>query len=218
MATAPEAVLFDLDGTLIDTEPLCEAVVREVCAEIDIEISDAWYDTLVGTGWHLMFDELARGRDQATRDWIGQQVIERYDRALAAGAYQVPGGAAFIEHLQRHTRLAIVTGSTRRQLEQIVAQLGVAHVFEFFIVEDDLTRSKPDPQCYQMALARLGVPPERTLVFEDSYVGITAAKAAGCRVVAVTGVNHRQQNQRAADHHVVDHRGLDIAWCRSLFT
>ncbi|MBT3220436.1 MAG: HAD family phosphatase, partial [Proteobacteria bacterium] len=126
MSTAPDAVLFDLDGTLIDTEPLCEVVVREVCGEIGIEISAAWYETLVGTGWELMFDELARGRDRATRDWIGQQVTKRYDIALAADSYQVPGGAAFLEHLHRHVPVAIVTGSTRRQLGQLVRQLGVA--------------------------------------------------------------------------------------------
>jgi beta-phosphoglucomutase-like phosphatase (HAD superfamily) len=82
--------------------------------------------------------------------------------------------------------VAIVSASTRREIEPVVAAAGIGDALTVVICGDDVARGKPDPECYLTAARLLGVEPARLLVFEDTDVGVTAAKAAGARVVGLT--------------------------------
>jgi len=212
----PDAVLFDLDGTLINTEPLCQRVLAGVCADLGTVLTEERYAEMVGRSWEAVIAALSPGADAAERARITTEAFALYDAEMALGVAEVPGGRELIHALHGHTRLGIVTGSTGRQLQIAIAQLGVADVLQTAISEDDITKSKPDPQGYLMAIERLGARPERTIIFEDSEAGIAAGKAAGCTVVAVGCTNHFQQDQSAADAHVHDLREVDPAWCAAL--
>lgn len=212
----PDAVLFDLDGTLINTEPLCQRVLAGMCAGLGTELTEEGYQRMVGKSWEAVIAAVSPGADAATRARITQETFALYDAEMENGVVEVPGGRALIRALHAHTRLGIVTGSTRRQLQIAVAQLGVGDVLQTTISEDDITRSKPDPQGYLLAMSRLGARAERTIIFEDSEAGIAAGKAAGCVVVAVGCTNHFHQDQSAADVHIQDLSDVDAAWCAAL--
>lgn len=218
MTPAPDAVLFDLDGTLIHTEPLCEAVLRDVCAELGLDLTPERYGTVVGRAWGSVFDELAQGQPPEARAWMQRETFARYQALVEAGTPTIPGGAEFIRSLAGHLHVAIVTGSSRAQLDLAIRQLGVGDVLGLSISEDDVTIGKPHPEGYLKAISAFGVSPARTVVFEDSTAGIAAGRAAGCRVVAVTSTNTYGNDQSGAHAFIPDHTGLDLAWLRGLFS
>jgi beta-phosphoglucomutase-like phosphatase (HAD superfamily) len=96
-----------------------------------------------------------------------------------------------------------VTGSSRREAQQMLALLGLADAFSVVVAAEDVPRSKPHPDGYLQAARALGVEPARCLVIEDSAAGIAAGRAAGCTVVGVRAGNFHGQDQSAA-HLVID--------------
>ncbi len=181
-----EALLFDNDGVLVDTEGLYYRANREVLAGVGVALDEATYVELFlreGTGaWHLAE---ARGLSadavadlRATRD-------RRYAELLDEVPIAIPGVADLLPALAARDRLAIVTSSEPGPFARTHARTGLLPHFELVLTRVDTQRSKPDPEPYLCAVARLGLPPERCLVIEDSERGLRAAKAAGltCWVV-----------------------------------
>jgi HAD superfamily hydrolase (TIGR01509 family) len=188
-----------------------------VYAELGFALTHERYAKSVGTSWEAVFDSLAGHLGPDTRAWFAREVHHRYNQAILQGVPVVPGGADLLRTLGPHTRLGIVTGSSRVQLEAAIAQLGIGGLLDVTVSDDDITRSKPDPEGYEQALEALGVDPRRTIIFEDSTAGIGAGLAAGCKVVAVTCTNHFEQDQTGAHAHVSDLTDVGVDFCRGLF-
>jgi HAD superfamily hydrolase (TIGR01509 family) len=181
-----DALLFDNDGVLVDTEALYYRANREVLAGVGVALDEASYVELFlreGIGaWHLAE---ARGLSadaitdlRATRD-------RRYAELLDEVPIAIPGVADLLPALAARYRLAIVTSSEPGPFARTHARTGLLSHFELVLTRVDTQRSKPDPEPYLCAVARLGLSPERCLVIEDSERGLRAAKAAGltCWVV-----------------------------------
>ncbi len=184
----PLAVVFDMDGTLVDRETLVNRATEMVLSEHGVAITTeqeiavlgrAWQDTYEifdvadKTGWDL--DEFCR------------RALERHDELVASGEKMtvLTGGPALIKTLhQRGIRVVIVSGSTRAEVDAVVAGLELEEYLEFWMGSEDYTRGKPDPEPYLIAAERLGIHPSQICVFEDSEAGIRSANAAGMRVVA----------------------------------
>lgn len=174
-----QAILFDNDGVLVDTERLYLQATREVLAGAGVTLSDADYVELflrTGRGaWHLIegaVDEAALAAFRAARD-------RRYQELIAAGDVLIAGASACVARLARLYRLAIVTSSDPAPFALAHARTELLRHFELVLTRDHYHHSKPDPEPYLTAVQRLGVSPERCLVIEDSERGLRAAKAAG---------------------------------------
>jgi len=174
-----QAILFDNDGVLVDTERLYYQANREILGRAGVTLTDALYVELflrtARGAWHLLggaLDDGALAALRAERD-------RRYEELIAAGDVVVAGATACVASLARRYRLAIVTSSDPAPFALAHARSELLPHFELVLTREHYRNSKPDPEPYLTAVERLGVAPERCLVIEDSERGLRAAKAAG---------------------------------------
>jgi HAD superfamily hydrolase (TIGR01509 family) len=200
------AILFDLDGTLVESErESAEAMVRALAGH-GVLCEQADRDYIIGRSWVDIYRNLC-SRYQAITwtldELIERTAIEREQIFAHSGVPLLPGARVAIERLAVRWPLAIVTGSSRREARQALLSLGRSDVFRCVIAAEDIQTSKPDPGGYLEAARRVGADISRCLVVEDSRAGIMAGLAAGARVVAVKAGNFGNQDQSSA-HHVLD--------------
>lgn len=182
-----DAVIFDLDGTLLDTERLSHAAEIDAFASLGIDIDPAFLDGLVGKDdvtcdglIRAAFPQLVPGSHRAA-------MAREVDRQLALqGMPLKPGTEELLARIGQP--MAIATSSTRRQADRKLAMTSIARHFAHVVVFEDVRLPKPAPEPYLLAAARLGVAPARCLAFEDSEVGARSAHAAGMTVVQVPDI------------------------------
>jgi HAD superfamily hydrolase (TIGR01509 family) len=181
-----DAILFDNDGVLVDTEALYFRANREALAGVGVELDEATYIEFFlreGLGaWHLAE---ARGVSPGGIEELRALRDRRYFELVDQAAIVIPGVAELLPRLAVRYRLAIVTSSEPGPFARTHARTGLLPHFELVLTRVDYRNAKPDPEPYHTAVARLGVPAARCLVIEDSERGLRAAKAAGlaCWVV-----------------------------------
>ena len=202
---APAAVLFDLDGTLVNSEPLnVEAVilaVRHLGRELDAE--DRQF--IIGHAWseiHARFCQRL-GLTVSRAELIAATVAERRELLRSRPLPVLPGAVELVRRLAPRAPLAVVTGSSRAEAHDAIESLGLLDAFAFVLAAEDYARGKPDPEPYRSAIERLGVAPRESLVLEDATPGIQSARAAGARVIGVRAGNYSGYDLSAA-HRVVD--------------
>ncbi|MCX7860059.1 MAG: HAD family hydrolase [Chloroflexus sp.] len=192
------ALIFDFDGLMVDTETPALQSWQEIYAEYGVTLSvHDWAATLganAGFDAHTHLVALLRERDPllaerviAEREAILARRQARKD-ALSAHQSLLPGVADLLaEARAADLPCAVASSSSRRWVEGWLQRLGVRHAFTTVVTADDVTATKPAPDLFLAAAARLGLPPAECLVLEDSPNGIRAARAAGCPVVAIPG-------------------------------
>lgn len=200
------AILFDLDGTLVDSErESAEAMARALRAGLGIEVSQAERDFIIGRSWVEIYRNLTASHPNLswTRDeLIAATAAEREHVFAEQGITILPGAVAAVERFAAVPR-AIVTGSSRVEAGQALAALGLSDTFDAVFAAEDVSSSKPAPDGYLAAAAAVGARPADCIVIEDSAAGIAAGVAAGAMVVAVRAGNFHGQDQSAA-HHAID--------------
>ena len=186
-----EAVLFDCDGVLVDSEAITNGVLRDMFEE------QGWRMTLAECMGHFVGYTVKSRRalieahtgQALTDDWL-QQFYERRNLRLQQQITAIDGIHAALQHLHAHCqgRIAVASGADRRKVELMLQKVGLLGFFEGRIFSGhELPRSKPFPDVYLAAAAHLQVPPKRCLVLEDTPVGIAAGVAAGATVWAYAG-------------------------------
>lgn len=181
-----KAVFFDLDGTLIDSEPLTGLAIPVLLAEhgIDAEVDCRPFR---GVTWEHIEGPLIERFPQLEADLrAGRLRTLFHEQAEVQPPRPLPGAIRAVQAAGATARTAVVTSSARPWLELAMSLLGDDVRFDELICDGDYVKSKPDPECFLLAASRLGVEPGDCLVFEDSLVGLEAAAAAGMRSVAIT--------------------------------
>jgi HAD superfamily hydrolase (TIGR01509 family) len=194
------AVVFDMDGTLVDSEGSTERAVAAVLAEHGLPGGRIVPKHFHGLSW----DEAARllvSRYPELSDAPLETLLEqRFHTLLVADPPPLIAGAwAAMEAASRTLPTAVVSSSSRRSVELVVTRAGLLSYLQFTICAEDCERPKPAPDCYLIAAARFGVPPARCLVFEDSPSGLQAAASAGAQLVAITGGVDGARHRAARD-------------------
>ncbi|MEU8566434.1 HAD-IA family hydrolase [Streptomyces cyaneofuscatus] len=184
--TLPQAVLLDMDGTLVDTEPLWLDAAREVAAAHGHTLTDEEGAGVLGRTCADTAAYLATLSPGAAADRTLESDLEdTFLTAVEKGVRLRPGARDLLDRLaDGNIPAALVSASPRRVVDAVLKTLG-AEVFRTTVADGETDRSKPHPDPYLEAAARLHLPPGACLVVEDSPTGIAAAEAAGCRVVAV---------------------------------
>jgi HAD superfamily hydrolase (TIGR01509 family) len=183
------AVLFDMDGLLVDSEPLWFEAERTVMARLGSPWTPADQHHLLGStlerGVAYMLGKAARPADPAL---VGHWLVEAVTGLVTTrGVPLLPGAAELLaEVAAAGVARALVTSAQRRFMTAVLAATGLE--FALTVCGEDVSRGKPDPEPYLRAAALLGEPPGSCVVLEDSATGIAAAEAAGCPVIAVPSV------------------------------
>ena len=208
-----QAVLFDMDGLLIDSEPLWFEVETEVMARLGGTWTPVDQETLLGSSLDnavRYFMERAAVPADPTEvgDWMVSGIVGKvrdHGVRIMPGATELVAAvaAAGLPH-------ALVTSSQRRFVDAVLARTGLR--FPVVVTGSDVSRGKPDPEPYLLATRRLEVAPAGCLVLEDSITGVTAAEAAGCFVVAVPTLGGIEPGPGRWVRTSL--RGVDIAWLR----
>ena len=188
---ALRAVLFDMDGLLVDSEPLWFVVEREVAERLGAPWGEADQEALIGGSLERTVSYLlakADGAATAGRADVARWLVDGMARlVLARGLPLQPGGARLLAALDAvGMPCALVTASSRVIMDAVLKVTGLS--FGVTVCAEDVRRGKPDPEPYLRAAALLEVPPSGCVVLEDSPTGIAAARAAGCPVIAVPSV------------------------------
>lgn len=180
------AVVFDLDGVLIDTEQVWEQVRRAYVAESGGRWQPDSQQRLMGMStpeWSSYLSaELGTGGDPAD---VAQAVLQRMAQRYAEALPLVPGAVAAVRRLGADYPLALASSSARVLIDQVLATAGIADAFKVTLSTEEVAAGKPAPDVYLSAVQRLGLPARSCVAVEDSSNGLRAAAAAGLKVVAV---------------------------------
>jgi HAD superfamily hydrolase (TIGR01509 family) len=179
-------VLFDMDGLLVDTEPLWFEVESTVMDRLGGSWGPADQEALVGGSLNRSLDYLlAKATRPATRETVARWMVDGMVDLLTTRPVPVMPGARELlaEVAAAGVPYGLVTSSERPVMEAVLARLEVR--FPVTVCGDDVSRSKPDPEPYLLAAAKVGADPRQCAALEDSPNGVAAAEAAGCLTVAV---------------------------------
>ncbi len=193
-----KAVIFDLDGVLVDTGQFHRQSWYELTRQEGWPFSDEFFSKTFGMQNHLILPILAgRPMTPAEIKHYSDWKEARY-RQLNEGKLQLlPGVRELLSDLkQNHFQLAIGTSTPPENLQFIMQHTRIADFFDAFVDSADVTRSKPDPDTFLKAAAKLNMDPARCVVVEDAPAGVQAGKAGGMPVIAVT--NTRPAEELAA--------------------
>jgi HAD superfamily hydrolase (TIGR01509 family) len=185
MASRPLALLFDLDGTLVDSDPIHLAAWQQVLRPYGFEVDAEEYRRRISGRLNpaIVADYLPQLDNAQARDFAARK--EAMFREAATSLHAVSGLHALLERTTG-MKLALVTNAPRENVEHLLRVLHLEQTFDVCVLADDLGIGKPDPAPYREALLRLDVLPADGLAFEDSVSGVRSARAAGLRVVGLT--------------------------------
>lgn len=208
-----EAVIFDLDGSLVDSMWLWRAIDIEYLGRFGIPLPERLQNEIEGMSFHetaVYFKErflIPDSLDQIKEDW-NRMAWDKYAKEVPLK----PGIREFLDGCRaRGIRLGIATSNSRELVENVVLVHGLKDYFSCILTGSEIKRGKPAPDIYLEVAGCLGVEPIKCLVFEDIIPGIQAGKNAGMRVCAVEdeySLDQREDKMSLADYFVEDFSGI----------
>ena len=194
-----DAVVFDLDGVLIQSEEVWDDVrerfVRERGGRYDAEIQRAMMG-MSSPEWSRYLHEHAGVPDEP--DAINAEVVRRLLSAYRDRLPLIPGALDAVGRLAERFPLGIASSSNRELIDAVLEAAGLAPLFAATVSSEEVAHGKPEPDVYLEAARRLGVAPERCAAVEDSHGGIRSAKNAGMRVVAIPNPSYPPDDEALA--------------------
>jgi len=194
-----EAVVFDLDGVLIQSEEVWDAVreayVRERGGRYDDEVQRAMMG-MSSTEWSRYLHEAAGIPDEP--DEINAEVVRLMLAAYHDHLPLIPGAVDAVRRLAARFPLGLASSSNRELIDTVLEVAGLAQYFTATVSSEEVARGKPAPDVYLEAARRLDVAPERCAAVEDSHGGIRSAKSAGMRVVAIPNASYPPDEEALA--------------------
>lgn len=182
------AILFDLDGVIIDSEALHNEAVATAVAAHGVTVPDALFEEFVGIPDAVLLEHINR-HYLGGRCNVAELLAEKQAAYLkvAGQVRAIPGAVDFIRTARPHFQaFALATSALKTNQQLAFDQLDLHRFFDAVVTADDVTRTKPDPQPYQRAVEWIGLRAEECVVIEDSLNGVRAGKGAGCMVIGLT--------------------------------
>jgi beta-phosphoglucomutase family hydrolase len=194
-----EAVLWDLDGVLVDTARFHFQAWRQLFDELGRSFGEDEFRRTFGLRNDLIFRAELPDTSAEEMERLSEHKEALFRRFAAGTVTPLPGALELVLRAgEGGRRMALVTSTPRANIDFVLGQTGLAEAFETIVAAEDVSRGKPDPEGYLLAAGRLGVPPERCLVIEDAPGGIEAGRRAGMQTLAVT-TTHSREELAAAD-------------------
>lgn len=195
-----DAVIFDLDGLLVDTENMGIDILDKVIRRYSIKISAQDRDRFVGCRDADYYDWICTKRKiKYSAQLLFSKHTELYNKKIQKSVPLLPYAQDAVRHFGDIYKSGLVSGSLSRQIRTILQQIGLSRAFDVIVSAEDVKFGKPSPEGFLLAAKMLRTLPSRCLVFEDSTHGIKAAKDAHMKCIAVTVGSCGRQNLSQAD-------------------
>jgi len=197
MSRPLQAIVFDFDGVIANSEPLHLLAFKQALAEDGVELSASeYYERYLGYDDVGMFEALGRDRSlPMAAGRVAELVARKGDHMqslLRSGSVLFPGALDFIREAAAAVPIAISSGALRHEIDEIIGAAGVRDLFSTIVAAGDTPESKPSPAPYRLAFEQLRqhtgrtLDPRRSVAIEDSHWGLESARGAGLRLVGVT--------------------------------
>ena len=197
MSRPLQAIVFDFDGVIANSEPLHLKAFQQALAPEGIDLAPAeYYARYLGYDDVGLLEALAKDRGLAMSGGDVSALVvrkgEEMQQMLRSGTVLFPGAVEFIREAAAAVPIAIASGAMRHEIEEVIAAAGVSDLFVAIVAAGDTPQSKPSPAPYRLALERLRdvsgreIEPRRAVAIEDSKWGLDSAQGAGLRLVGVT--------------------------------
>ncbi|EGQ8391365.1 HAD family phosphatase [Vibrio cholerae] len=182
-----EVYLFDMDGTLVNSEPLKGKALALACSDYGAHVDHNIYKDVMGESWQVVTGHFFKNANIAPDlTEFNRYFRAHYEQMLNDELELNIGAKAYIEQLKLSGKICgVVSSAAAWMVENILTSLQLDNAFDLVITQEHVTKHKPDPEAYTLALAKLAASPEQTIVFEDSTAGILAGKSSGCDVIAI---------------------------------
>lgn len=209
--TSSFAVVFDMDGVLVDTNPYHKIAINQFCEKYGLQLSEEdlknkvygrtnkqWITNLFGTLTENELEAYAFEKEQLFRDLYAPHIVP------------VNGLIAFLDLLNHHRiPRSIATSAPRANVDFVLEKTAIQKYFEIILDERMVTRGKPDPEIYLKSAQALGLPPAQCIVIEDSLSGVEAAKNSGSKVIGIT-TTHTSEELTGTDLVISDFSELNL--------
>jgi HAD superfamily hydrolase (TIGR01509 family) len=200
-----QAVIFDMDGLMLDTEPLYWDTARKIAARYDRTVSDATLRKMMGRGltdsMKIYIDECGLNAPVEELMRLREQyMLERY----AAGVEPMAGLSDILKQFYGKLKLAVATSSHKLFTDVLLPVMKIDHYFDVVQTSDGIKNGKPNPEIYLTCMAKLNVAPKNCIVLEDSPAGARAGKSSGAYVIAVPSHLTASEDFSFADERVND--------------
>lgn len=213
-------VIFDMDGVIIDTEPLHHHAFFTQFAELGITVSDALYASFLGSSTRNVFQQLKQEFNLPQEvPALLQRKRELFNQAFDtdAGLDLLPGVRALIEDLQAHgMQMVLASSASKATIARVFQRFGLAPYFSHTVSGEDFAQSKPNPAIFLHAAELAQTPVGECIVIEDSANGVAAAKAAGIYCVGYASPHSAGQDLRLADRVIRDFSELSAVEIQQL--
>lgn len=197
------AIIFDMDGTLVDTEPFNTEIEKSQFRINQIPVSDEEHKKYLGTASDVMWKEIAERHHLQIH--VDELIEQNHTESLRyfSEIEEIPVMHGLLDLLEKLAQkafpMAVASSSTPEIIDLILNKTHLKKYFQVIVSAEEAGKSKPEPDVFLLAAGKLGINPEDCLVIEDSGNGIRAARAAGMKCVAYQGPEANPQNQKEAD-------------------
>ncbi|MCE5328843.1 HAD family phosphatase [bacterium] len=206
-----KAVIFDMDGTIADSEKIAQKVTREFFKKRGIVLTREEEKIMFGLNWKDLVKEVLGSRGHDYSQSIKNTLKERYVRTMKKDVKALPGVYDLLSDVSKNFKVGLATNSRHREVDIIFDKLGFHEYFHLKLARDHVKKGKPDPEIYLKTAEIFEVNPSECVVFEDSIIGLRAAKAAGMKCVAVVSTYTREELEPEADLVIECYKDINLS-------
>jgi len=207
-----KAVIFDMDGVIVDSEYYHYIVEKRILKKIGIDLSFEEAKKHAGMKTETFFRKILENHKKKAD--INELVKEKQKLVidiLKKRAKPIPGSIKLINLLKKNKiKLGIASSGKRERVEIILSKFKIRNKFDVVVTAEDVEHGKPDPEIFLLASKKIGIKPEECIVIEDSTNGVKAAKKAGMKCIGFVSKNSGKQDLSEADIVVDDMRKIDL--------
>jgi HAD superfamily hydrolase (TIGR01509 family) len=208
-----KALIFDMDGVIIDSEPIHIQLTVDVLKDVGVTPQDDEIYEFIGVRNEEMWETLKKrhGINESIEQLMARQKAYKMERFINNKLEPIDGVLDLLRAAKRKgLSIALATSSPRYFAKYILKAVKAAVFFDELVTADEVSNGKPDPEIYLKAASALGVLPEECLVIEDAYYGILAAKKAGMKCIGFKNPNSGNQDTSMADYVVTSLQDINL--------